>query len=516
MGCKLISRYYLEDYLSFKKVDLEFKKGLVVFTGPSGAGKSVLMGSILGLFGFSDSKAVLSEVLLEDLNLELESYGVQKDDDIVLKQTTATKTRYFLNNQTISKKSLKEFSLTFASFLHLKDTSDFDSSKIVSFLDNLISKTNSEYIEILKNFSSKFEEFKSIEKKLKKIQKDESELEDLKEFAKFEIEKISKIDPKVDEYDELKSIKDSLSKKDKLQDILDGAAPFLSNSHKISQALTLLDEDSGFFDDAVNEVNSIFEKFYDKLSTMDDMDIEAVLDRIEQLSSLIKRFGDIESALEYKKEKQIELDGYENISFEKAILEKNYKKLSKEIDDQAKVLSNYRKENLKIFENKINEYLKFLYLENLSIEISKKDLDKSGIDSICFKLNNIELEKVSSGEFNRLRLALLTARSFYEKESSGLLFLDEIDANLSGKESQSIAKVLKELSKNYQIFAISHQPQLSAVADQHFMVLKQNNVSNVIDLDKQQKIQEIARMISGEQITQEATVFATKLVEENV
>ena len=217
-------------------------------------------------------------------------------------------------------------------------------------------------------------------------------------------------------------------------------------------------------------------------------------------------------SMEYKKQKQIELDGYENISFEKAILEKNVKKLSQEIEEKARELSRYRQKTIKIIEKKINEYLEYLYLENLSINIISHSLDETGIDEIQFTLNDINLDKVSSGEFNRLRLALLTTRSFYEMDTKGILFLDEIDANLSGKESQSIAKVLEELSRHYQIFAISHQPQLSATAHQHFIVQKNDNISSVKLLNSDERVDEIARMISGENITNEAKQFAKKLI----
>lgn len=508
----MINRFYLKNYLSFKEVDLRFEKGLIVFTGPSGAGKSILFNSILTLFGSSDAKALLSEVVLEELSIENENYSITKDDDIIIKQNTSTKTRYLLNNQTISKKNLKEFCGTFSKYLHLKDTSDFESENIILFLDYLCSQKDKNYSKIYKEFQENFKEYKLIQNKLNKIAQDEKDLEDLKEFAKFEIEKISSINPKADEYEELKQIKSDLSKKDKIKEILDDAAPFLNNTHKISNALNMLDVPSDFFDDAINEVNNIFEKFYDKVSNMDDTDVEEVLNRIEQLSGLIKRFGTIEEALNYKDQKQKELDGYENISFEKAILEKNLKKIHTILEDYSLKISTIRKKHLSSFEKKINEYLKYLYLENLSIDVLIKDIDITGIDKIEFKLNNIELNKISSGEFNRLRLALLTARSYYEIDTNGILFLDEIDANLSGKESQSIAKVLNELSKNYQIFAISHQPQLSATAKQHFMVTKTNNTSSVKILNKDERVDEIARMISGENITTEALEFAKKLL----
>lgn len=512
MGCKLISRFYLEDYLSFQKVDLNFEKGLVVFTGPSGAGKSILFNAILTLFGSSDAKAVLSEVVLEELNIENENFLINSDDDIIIKQNTSTKTRYLLNNQTISKKNLKEFCQHFSKYLHLKDTTDFESENIISFLNFLAAKKDKNYSKLYDQFQTKYKEYKQIENKLNKIAQDEKELEDLKEFAKFEIEKIASIDPKVDEYEQLKQIKSDLSKKDKIKEILDDAAPFLNNTHKISNALNMLDVSSEFFDDAINEVNNTFEKFYDKISNMDDADVEDVLTRIEQLSALIKRFGTIEEALNYKEQKEKELLGYENISFEKAILEKNKKKLFDQLQEDSQKISQSRKQHLTYFEEKINEYLQYLYLEDLHISIDKKELDITGIDQIDFTLNGITLNKISSGEFNRLRLALLTARSYYEIDTNGILFLDEIDANLSGKESQSIAKVLNELSKNYQIFAISHQPQLSATAKQHFMVTKSKNSSNVKLLNKEERINEIARMISGENITIEALEFAKKLL----
>jgi DNA repair protein RecN (Recombination protein N) len=508
----LISRFYLEDYLSFEKIDLEFQKGLVVFTGPSGAGKSVLMSSILALFGSTDSTAKLSEVLLEDLNIEDVNYSIEKEDEVVIKQTTAVKTRYLLNNQTISKKNLKIFTTNFSKHLHLKDTTDFDSKKIITFLDFLTSLKDDAYKKTLDTFSSKYKEYKILNEKLHKILEDEKELDDLIEFTKFEIDKITKIDPKLDEYEELKELKANLSKKDKFDDILQDIQPMLNDTHKISTALQLLDVDCAFFDDAMAEVNNHFEKFHDSIASSDEMDIEHVLNRIEELSSLNKKFGGIQESLDYKKEKEKELEGYENISFEKAILEKNVKKLFEEIEELANNISKIRKENIVFLEEKINEYLKYLYLENLSISINKQTLDETGIDAIEFKLNDTVLSKISSGEFNRLRLALLTARSHYEIDTNGILFLDEIDANLSGKESESIAKVLEQLSKSYQIFAISHQPQLSATANQHFMVKKVDNISTVKLLNKEERVDEIARMISGENITNEALEFARKLV----
>ena len=509
----MINRIYLKDFLSFQEVDLELDRGLVVFTGPSGAGKSVLMQSILSLFAITEPKAELGEVILSDLEIEDEAYDIEKGEEIVIKEIKKDKVRYFLNAQSISKKNLNTFSKSLVKHLHLKDTTDFDSAKLINFLDSLCSKQKREFCSLKSSFDENISSLFIMQKELQKINEDEIKLEDLKEYAKFEIEKIASIDPKIGEYEELSEVKKRLSKKEKIQEAIEKSNAIFNYSSSVNEVLNLLDEDSSFFDEAINELNNIYERFNDSLYELEEMDIENVLDRIEKLSSLQKRFGSIQEALEYKSQKQNELDSYENISFEKSKLEKNIKKLLIEVKEQASQISSYREEFSKLLEERINYYLKYLYLSNAKIKLEKKELDRSGVDEVVFELNGVNLETISSGEFNRLRLALLTAISEYDIIGNGILFLDEIDANLSGKESSAIAKVLTKLAQNYQIFAISHQPQLTSAANIHFLVDKKEGVSTVKKLDKASRIDEIARMISGENITEDAHNFAKNLLE---
>jgi DNA repair protein RecN (Recombination protein N) len=164
--------------------------------------------------------------------------------------------------------------------------------------------------------------------------------------------------------------------------------------------------------------------------------------------------------------------------------------------------------NLKLF----LPILLILHLSNAKIIINEKLLDSFGIDEVIFELNGVSLDTISSGEYNRLRLALLTSMSEFDIIDNGILFLDEIDANLSGKESDAISKVLNKLSDSYQIFAISHQPQLTSSANQHFLVDKIEGKSFVKELNNQERMNEIARMISGEKVTLEALEFAKNLL----
>jgi DNA repair protein RecN (Recombination protein N) len=512
MGGLMVSRIYLKDCLSFKEIDLEFKPGLNVFTGPSGAGKSILMQAILSLFSLAEFKSSLGEVLLTDSNINDDLFDIEDNDDIIIKSIKKEKTRFFVNNQSISKKNLNLFTSKLIKHLNLRDTSDFDNIKLLNFLDSAALKLEPKFKKTKDKFDSLYVLFQDTKKQLQKISEDESKLEDLKEYAKYEIEKIELINPSVDEYEELNLLKRKLAKKDKIEDSIKKSSPILDFNTHVSTLLDLLEEDSSFFDDAMNELTNIFEKHNDSLSELEDVDIENVLDRIEKLAALQKRFGSIAEALKYLDLKKEELISYDNISFEKSELEKKLALLESDIQIEAKNISSFRGEVILVLEGKINHYLKSLYLNNAKIVKKTKSLDSHGIDEILFELDNVSLDTISSGEYNRLRLALLTSISEFDIIDNGILFLDEIDANLSGKESDAIAKVLLKLSKSYQIFAISHQPQLTASSNQHFFVNKSSSISTVRLLTNKQRVSEIARMISGEEITNQALDFAKNLL----
>ena len=508
----MISRVYLKDCLSFEEVDLEFKNGLNIFTGPSGAGKSILMQAVLSLFALTDVKANMGEVLLNNSNINDEVYDLSFDDDIIIKSIKKDKVRYFLNNQSVSKKNLNDFSMKLIKHLNLKDTSEFDSFKLLDFLDKLTLQKKKEFKKIKEDYNISYKKLLHTKKELQKILDNETKLEDLKEFARFEIDKIEQINPSIDEYEELNLIKKRLAKKEKIEVAIKKASGIMEFNQNVTLALELMEVDSSFFDESMNELNNIFERFNDSLHELDEINIENILDRIEKLSALQKRFGSIEECLNYKEQKKIELSSYENIFFQKEKLEKEFDELNIKLSLLAKEISTYRKESSLILEKKINEYLKFLYLSNAKIIIEEKVLDFSGFDEVKFELNSVSLDTISSGEYNRLRLALLTSMSEFDIVDNGILFLDEIDANLSGKESDAISKVLKKLSNSYQIFAISHQPQLTSSADQHFLVDKINGKSLVKELNNKERINEIARMISGEKVTLEALDFAKNLL----
>ncbi len=511
----MIQRLLVKNQLSFESCDLEFKEGLMAFTGPSGAGKSVLMQALLSLFGFSEANASLVEATIEN-KLDLEPFGLENDEPNIFKFVKDKSTRYFVNLQSVSKKNMTQVATSFVNYLSVRDENEFESAKLVSLIDAMVDTKNSLHVKEVIDFSVLFEEYMRDKIKLDELEAKEKKIEELKEFVSFEISKIEEVSPKLGEDEELLRFKRSLSKKEKIEESINKAYEIFNFENFVSESLSLIEKDSAFFDECMNELRAVLEEQKERLEELEDIDVDALLDRIEKISHLKSRYGTIEEILEYKEQKKRELQEYQNISFEKENLLKSCKSKLKDLEEKAKVISSRRGESISLLTDKINNYLEQLYMPPISLLMQETTMHERGVDAIELQLGRVNTKKISSGEYNRLRLAFIATSSDILQSGSGVLILDEIDANLSGKESMSVANVLKELSKRYQIFAISHQPQLSSRADFHFLVTKNNDRSEVKLLDEEQRILELARMVSGEDVSEEAISFAkTLLMQEN-
>lgn len=511
----MIERFYLKEYLSFQNVELNLKNGLIVFTGPSGSGKSILMNSILASTGLSACEASLCESQVS-WELHAQEYGIENEDINVFKHIKKEKSRYFINNQSVSKKIIQELGSNFLRHLSLKDYSDFENENLLAILDARIATKEKSYPKLLESYTTCYEEHKQVANELAKIEEEERRIIELKEFAAFEIAKIEAISPKISEDEALMEIKKELSKKEKATKKIELAMSIFEAEHHVSSALEFLNIESSFFDDAMNELRAVFDQAQEKFDSLDEVNVEDVLNRIEELGNLKRRYGSIEEALEYMEQKRVELQKYENIEITKSDLEAKEASLKQELLTLSEAISELRYKHKESFTQSLNGYLKELYLRDASITLLEDTHTRSGKDRLLMQLNNTELQKISTGEFNRLRLALLAVKSQELHGNGGVLMLDEIDANLSGEESMSVAKVLKQLSKNFQIFVISHQPQLTSMGDQHFLVHKESAESYVTELNKERRIDEIARIISGENVSNEAKQFAKELLEANL
>jgi len=507
----LIKRLYLRELVTFDEVELEFDKGLVVLTGPSGAGKSVLMSAILSSFGHTtQGTASLCELnLAKPVGLQSDVYALE--DDLTIKTLKKEKLRYFIEGQNISKKALAELFSPYVKYLSVRDKGGFDSESLLEMIDSSLLAKDKNYKKSLKEYKKRYANYKTKAAELKKIKEDEVKLAELIEFATYEVEKIEGINPHPDEEEELLKVKQQLSRIDKIKDAMLSASEIFASENSVEEVYRLLDKDSSAFSEMMNQLRADFEDTEALADELEEVNVEEVLDRLSDLTTLKNRYGSIEEALVYKEVKKEELSGYQNIAQDKSMLESFLALEFTELTIVGSRLSQSRKQEALVLESLLRAYLETLKLPALSFVFESISLDERGIDKVEVTLGSSKMATLSGGEFNRVRLALMAASINNKNQSQGVLILDEIDANVSGDESIAIATMISKLSSVYQIFAISHQPHLSAQADQHIVVTKEGILSKVEILNDEGRIQEIARIIGGENPTLQAIEFAKRL-----
>jgi DNA repair protein RecN (Recombination protein N) len=507
----MINRIYLRELILFDEVELELDRGLVVLSGPSGAGKSLLMNSILASFGYSTVEATLCEVTIDrPLGLENEAYEI--GDELTLKALKKEKVRYYIDGQNISKKALNRLFAPFVQYLSVRDKSSFQSRELIELIDNSLLSKDKSFKKMQKEYQKRYLNYKLKVDELNRIKQDESKLAELIEFANFEIEKITTIDPKIGEDEELLKIKHQLSRIDKVNEALERANSIFCVEESVSEVYRLLDKDDSGFVDMMNQLRADFEDIEILSEELAEVDIETVLDRLEKISYLKNRYGSIQEALEYAKKKKKELAGYQNIEQDKSMLESFLALEFSELNTIASRISQKRKKEALKLERELAKYLAELKLPPLQFTFVSVELNESGVDRLDVNLNGSKATTLSGGEFNRVRLALMVVAISGVKDG-GVLILDEIDANVSGDESIAIANMIAKLSSVYQVFAISHQAHLASKANQHILVSKQKGKSSAVILDRDGRVDEVARIISGEKPNMEAMQFSKKLLE---
>ncbi len=507
----MIERLYLRELVTFDEVELEFNKGLVVLTGPSGAGKSVLMSAILSSFGHTTQGAAsLCEVnLAKPAGLQSDAYELE--DDLTIKTLKKEKLRYFIAGQNISKKALAELFSPYVKYLSVRDKGGFDSESLLEMIDSSLVAKDKNYKKSLKEYKKRYANYKTKAAELKKIKEDEVKLAELIEFATYEIEKIERINPEPNEEEELLKVKQQLSRIDKIKEAMSSASEIFACESSVEEVYRLLDKDTSAFSEMMNQLRADFEDTETLADELEEVNVEEVLDRLSDLTTLKNRYGSIEEALAHKEAKKEELAGYQNIEQDKSMLESFLALEFTELTIIGSRLSQSRQQEALVLESVLSEYLETLKLPALSFEFESISLDEKGIDKVEVTLGSSKMATLSGGEFNRVRLALMAASINNKSQSQGVLILDEIDANVSGDESIAIATMIAKLSSVYQIFAISHQPHLSAQADQHIVVTKEGILSKVEILNDEGRVQEIARIIGGENPTSQALEFAKRL-----
>ncbi len=566
----LLKTLLIQNIVLIDKAEIDFsscQKGLCILTGETGSGKSILLDAFglaigfrsnLRLIGSHENKAsVTAEFDITNNPLcqaILEEHGLIDSENPaslrirrLIQENSSSKA--FVNDQVVGINLLAQIGETLVEIHGQHDQRGLLNPAFHETILDDFSKND----ELLAKLKKIYDDLKHCDNKINDLAQKKEQAEREKDYLSYVVRELENANIKIDEEDELVAKKDQLTGKEKIINFLSELKSNLLevNSQLIaSQKITLRNQT--IINNYLKDNKEEFEKLADEIDhqiTALDQQIEVIeaiernlynrddnLDDIEERLFLIRglarkfnvKINDLPNIINDAQEKLSLLDK-QSATADNLILERE--KLYKKYQELASQLSEKRKKYALILAKKVEEELQFLKMENVKFLVDIKNIDTNnvdlpygptGFDKVRFfasiNRNNFdEITKIASGgELSRFMLALKVA--LMDIKSVPVMIFDEIDTGVGGSTADAIGKRLKILSKNLQIFVVTHQPQIAAKADLHFKISKLQNkdkIKTVIQkLSLDEKDHEIARMISGEQITNEA-LAAAKILQKN-
>ncbi len=556
----MLSLLKIKNIALIANLEIEFSLGLNLLTGETGSGKSIIVDSLGALTGERISTDIIksgeSTAQIEGLfnispTVELleifDESGVEIDDnqsEIIVRRelSLAGKNRIFVNNQSVTQGFLRKIG-TFLVDIHGQGEQStlFNQATHLEILDEYAKHQSLRDVT-----AEKFREFAAIENELKDLQSDDAQKLQLLDILRFQVKEIEVAQLNLNEDDELDEEKRRLNNSEKVSLLSDESYDFLYENEdatittleKVVRRITELSEFEKSFADYAEGLNNAqatledlaiaVRTFRGKLEFSPER-LEEIESRLAEISRLKRKYGGtIESVLQHFNESQNRLSGIEDSSLREEELRKKLAKIRDEYLEVARKLHAARTTAAKKFEKNVEENLKAVSLEKARFEVKidfEENNDKSftakGFDNIEFYFSaNIgeavkPIAKVASGgETSRLMLILNTTTKL-AVDGKTVVF-DEIDAGIGGRVAEAVGLKLKELSKNQQVLCVTHQPQVASLADEHFQISKvmttnSTNVSVKI-LNANERIEEIARMLAGEKITDSARNHAKEMI----
>jgi len=544
----------LNNLAIIKNLDLEFNEGLISLTGETGAGKSIILDGISLLIGersnlemirtgeeslFAEGVFDLSEVQKEKLN----KLGFEiEDDELIISRYfyRNSKSKITVNGMRMTVSKLKELMRNVLDLVGQHEHQYLlNKNYHLGLLDRFLDKNGQELAkEIRNNVSS----LKTINKKIEEIETEKFRIMEKKDILEFQSNEIANLSLKENEDNELEEEykilfnagKISEKLENSIQRLKEGEYSVINSLGKIKKNLEQLSDISETYselkekiENIIYEVDDIGYSLEDMVENVesDDVRLEKVISRIDEINKLKLKYGStIEEILAFREgnEKKLSLIKFENNELE--VLKKEKEEKAKLYFENSQKLREIRKKVAEKLEKTINVQLKDLNMANskFKVDFSEKTVISSrGMDDVEFMMvtnlgeNYKPLAKIASGgEISRIMLALKTV--FSSVDNISVLIFDEIDTGISGETVRKVAEKLKELSGTVQVICVTHSPQIAGKSNQQFFIKKEieNNVTEtkVRELNTDERIREIARIISGDNITETSIKHAKEIM----
>ena len=545
----------IKNFAIIESISLNFEKGMTVLTGETGAGKSIIIDAMNMMLGARATtevirhgapKAEIEGLFSIESNRALEEIfdeqGLELSDEIIIRREILQNGRSVsrVNGQMVNLSVLRTIGQQLVDIHGQHDQEELmRPHRHIQMLDEF---GDTSFFELKEAYQMSFDNYRRMRKQVLDIKKNQQEHKARIEMLEFQMAEIEAANLKAGEDVTLNQERDRLLNHKHIADTLTNAYSMLDNEEFSSLAnvrsamndMESLEE----FDPEYREISGTLSESYYVLeditkrleSIIDDLDFDGnrlmqVESRLDLIHTITRKYGgDVDDVLEYfaKITDEYNLLTGNNLSSEDMEIE--LKKLEKNLVDLAGQVAQARHKIAQDLEAEIKQELQDLYMEKAQFQVrfSQGKFSREGNESVEFYISTNPgedfkpLVKVASGgELSRLMLAIKSA--FSRKEGKTSIVFDEVDTGVSGRVAQAIAQKIHKIGQNGQVLAISHLPQVIAIADYQFFIEKISNehstVSTVRLLTVEERIDEVAKMLAGENVTEAALNQARELLQ---
>lgn len=551
----MLQELSIKDFAIIDEIQISFQPKMTVLTGETGAGKSIIIDALGLLAGGRGStefirkgekKAVIQGLftLPREANTYniLEEYGIDSEDgQIILQRDLYRGGRNIcrINGMMVNLATLRKVGETLIDIHGQNEHQELmKPENHIDLLDEYDKKTS----QLRNQYQVVYQNYRKLKLSIEKKEADEKAWAQRLDMLNFQVKEIEEAGLKINEEDELVEEKNKLDNFQAIHDALELSYQILSGEKidvvgNLGNAMNELSDVSDLSEN-LQEINTkISDAFYsledaarDISDELDSMEwngerLNEIEERLELIHQLKRKYGDtIEDILHYHSRIEKELREMENAEQNSEKQERQLSEALEKVKELAIKLSKQRKKSAKKLEKMIHEQLSALYMDKAVFEVkclNNSKLYSKGIDKVEFYIQTNPGEEMgplakiaSGGELSRIMLALKTI--FSQKMGVTSIIFDEVDTGVSGRVAQAIAEKISQISNNSQVLCITHLPQVAAIADNHYYISKSVNdgrtETSLKELDEKQKIREIARMLSGSEITELTLKHAEELI----
>lgn len=551
----------VQNFAIIENIEVQFNNGMTALTGETGAGKSLLIDAIGLLLGdratsnvvrTGEQKAVVEGIFQyksKKIKELLEENGLDNNDNelVIRRQITPTNNNIIkVNGQTVTLTQLRDITNLLADIHTQHDTHRLINTE--TYLDIIDGFKSEETTRLLINYRELLDSYKKDLKDLNKLNNSNNELNERLDLMKFQKEELERYDLNVEEEQELEEIVEKMENFDKIYTALNETRELLDQSNAIDRIYDASKELENIesYNDAYGELKTRFQSSYFELndafeelkSEIDSLDFNPRVlsqhqERLNDLNSIKRKYRkDLPSLIDYLEEITKDIDNIDNIDEHIKNQEIKVNESFKLVKNKALEITKLRRKTSDFIEVELLSILSDLELKKAQFKIEfinefddnyKKQSQflENGIDEVDFLITTNVGEPLKSlsksasgGEMSRIMLGLknLLVRSL----ELSLIIFDEIDTGVSGYVASQVAKKMVEISKSTQVICITHIPQVAATSDHHLFISKSvedgRTKAHIKGLQGEEKVIEIATMISGEKVTEASIASARELL----